>query len=616
MTAVTQRDLPFFAPDLFEDDRAVLLDLIREIGLAPAQKFILGEHTVRFEQALRDWLGATDVIACASGTSALTLVLRAMGVGSGDEVVVPAFGCAPLASAVVTLGAVPVFADIDPVTMVVDPHEVEREITGRTKVLMPAHMFSVMADMPRLRALATTHGLRLLEDSAVAQGGVLAGHPAGTWGDAGVFSFVQVKTFGTAGEGGAVVTADAELGRVVRMLRNHGQDGRQRFVHHRIGYNSRFDEVLAAFQLHRFPGLAARLERRARIAEYYTDRFAPLAEHGILAPPRGRDGRCHYVYSLLAERRDDLHDHLAAHGIGSHVYYPRPLPRQPAFAPYARADRSWPHAEHAAARTLAIPVYPHLTDAEVERIADAVCAFPDQSRRASVSQTDLTTGALPAPRAPVPSTPDEIAAEWRRRARRPGLARVMRASQPAELADRVTATTRDTVSAYLEIAARRLGHPVRSALDVGCGIGRLTPTIAGHAEHVVAIDLADEMIAAARQTCAGIGTIDFRRHTAQDLPLRDTTFDVAVCVWVLMHVLDDADLERACRGLAASAGHLVLVECEYAGIPVGSYSRLRSLSDYLRLMPGARVVESGTIDYGGDRSFAALIAFDRPERSR
>ncbi|AXB48004.1 DegT/DnrJ/EryC1/StrS family aminotransferase [Amycolatopsis albispora] len=367
--------IPFFPPDLFEQDREVLLDLLHRIGTAHEQRFILGEHTARFEQLLRTELPAADVIACATGTSALTLTLRAMGVGQGDEVVVPAFGCAPLASAVAELGATPVFTDIRPHTMVLDPDLAEAAITPRTKVLMPAHLFSVMADMPRFTALGRAHGLRVLEDSAVAQGAVLGGRKAGTWGDAGVFSFVQVKSFGMPGEGGAVVTDDAELARTVRLLRNHGQDGRTRFLHHRIGYNSRFDEIQAAFQLHRYDGLAARLERRARIAEYYTEQFTPLADDGIVPPPTGRDGRCYYVYTLLADQRDALRAHLRARGVETHVYYPLPLPRQPAFARFAPPGRRWPQAELAAARILSLPVYPQLSDAEVERIADAVRAF-------------------------------------------------------------------------------------------------------------------------------------------------------------------------------------------------------------------------------------------------
>lgn len=381
------RELPFFPPDQFgDDDRAELTRLIREIGLDPDQRFILGTFTRQFEELLREQLGAKDVIACSSGTSALTLLLRAMEVGPGDEVIVPAFGCAPLAATVVNLGATPVFADIVEHTMVMDPDEAQRLIGPRTKVLMPAHMFSVMADMPRFAEIARQHGIRLLEDSAVAQGGVLGGRQAGTWGDGGVFSFVQVKTFGTAGEGGAVVTGDAELGTAVRMLRNHGQDGKTRFRHHRIGENSRFDEIQAAFQIHRFPGLAARLERRARIAEYYHSRFAPLASHGVLPPPPGREGRCYYVYCLLARRRNELRDVLAQRGIRTHVYYPKPLPLQRAFRAYAPTGARWPHAEQACARILALPIYPHLTDDDVTYIADAVCEFQEDTNPCNPSR--------------------------------------------------------------------------------------------------------------------------------------------------------------------------------------------------------------------------------------
>ena len=365
--------IPFFASDHFAEDRDALLEIVRAVATGPAQRFILGEQCARFEQALAETLGGAHVVACSSGTSALSLVLGALEIGPGDEVVVPAFGCAPIASTVINAGATPVFADIDARTLVVDPAQMERAIGPRTRALMPAHMFSTMADMPAIRTLADRRGLQLVEDSAVAQGAVLDGRPAGLWGDAGVFSFVQVKSFGTAGEGGVVVTRDDEIARAARMLRNHGQDGRQRFLHHRIGTNSRFDEILAAFQLHRLPGLADRLERRARIAAYYTGRFAPLVDRGVLAPPAGRDGRCQYVYSLLADDRDELRQRLQARGVASHVYYPRPLPRQPAFAAYAPVGVRWPNAESASRRTLSIPIYPQLTDEQVEYVADAVC---------------------------------------------------------------------------------------------------------------------------------------------------------------------------------------------------------------------------------------------------
>ena len=380
MTAPPVATIPFFSPDLFEEDRDALLRIVHAVGTGRDQRFILGERTARLERALAARIGAGDVVACSSGTSALTLVLAAMDVGPGDEVVVPAFGCAPLAATVIDAGARPVFADIDPVRLTVDPDAAEPLITPRTRVLLAAHMFSVMADMPAFRALADRRGVRLIEDSALAQGGRLRGRPAGRWGDAGLYSFVQVKTFGMPGEGGVVITDDAGLAADVRMLRNHGQDGVHRFVHHRIGHNSRFDEVMAAFQLHRLAGLDDRLARRAEISAYYSRRFAPLAERGLTAPPEGGDGRFPYVYTVLTDDRDALDAHLAAHGVTAHVYYPRPLPAQPAFAPYARPGGSWPNAESAARRTLSLPLYPNLTDAQVEHIADTVCAFTDVHR--------------------------------------------------------------------------------------------------------------------------------------------------------------------------------------------------------------------------------------------
>ncbi|MCX3059912.1 DegT/DnrJ/EryC1/StrS family aminotransferase [Streptomyces beihaiensis] len=369
------RTLPFFPPDLFEADRDALLKSLFEVGTDPEQRFILGRRTAELEQAIKDASGAGDVAACGSGTGGLELAVGALGIGPGDEVIVPAFCCQPVASSVANAGATPVFADVDPWTMVMDPDAIEPLITGRTRAIMPAHLFSIMADMPRIMEIADRHGLPVIEDAAVAQGAVLDGVPAGRWGTLGVFSFFQVKAFGTAGEGGVVLTDDPELARAVRMLRNHGQDGVNRFLHHRIGRNSRFDEVIAAFQLHRLPTFADRLERRARIADYYTERFAPLVERGVKAPPAGRNGRCYYVYSLQVSRRADLRAYLTENGIGSHVYYPTPLPLQPAFSAWAPEGADWPRSRWASESNLAIPIWPHLTDADVERIADTICDF-------------------------------------------------------------------------------------------------------------------------------------------------------------------------------------------------------------------------------------------------
>ncbi|WP_410653302.1 class I SAM-dependent methyltransferase [Amycolatopsis sp. cmx-4-54] len=201
--------------------------------------------------------------------------------------------------------------------------------------------------------------------------------------------------------------------------------------------------------------------------------------------------------------------------------------------------------------------------------------------------------------------PSEVAEEWHRRAERAGLSRVMRASQPAELAAETTARTIRLVTDLL----RSLGD-VGAALEIGCGMGRLTPAIAARARAVTAIDMTPRMLALARGNCAHLSTVEFLRSTVQRLPWQDKRFDVAVCVWVLMHVLDDDEIAEACRAIAGAARHLVLVEYEEADIPVGRFSRLRTVEEYLALLPGARLLERRDLHYGGDRSFAALIALD------
>ncbi|MCT2589615.1 DegT/DnrJ/EryC1/StrS family aminotransferase [Streptomyces sp. N2-109] len=367
--------IPFFDPGVLVEDRDAFLAGLREVGTDPEQKFILGRRTAELERKLAERTGAREVVACASGTGGLALALGALGTGPGDEVIVPAYCFAAVAAVVVNSGATPVFADVDPETMVLDPARVEELITPDTKAIIPAHLFTTMADMPRLMEIARRHGTSVVEDAAVAQGAVQGGVPAGRWGDLGVYSFFPIKAFGGPGEGGVVLTDDPASARDVRMLRNHGQDGIHRFLHHRVGHNSRYDEVQAAFQLHRLPGLAERVERRARIVDYYTERFAPLRDKGVVTPPPGRDGRCFHAYALLAPERDALRAHCAAAGVGTQVHYPVPLPLSGAFGRYAAEGDSWPGAERASAQNLAIPLWPRLSEHDIEHIADTVCAF-------------------------------------------------------------------------------------------------------------------------------------------------------------------------------------------------------------------------------------------------
>jgi 2-polyprenyl-3-methyl-5-hydroxy-6-metoxy-1,4-benzoquinol methylase len=208
----------------------------------------------------------------------------------------------------------------------------------------------------------------------------------------------------------------------------------------------------------------------------------------------------------------------------------------------------------------------------------------------------------------------EVAEEWRRRARRPGLSRVMRASQPATLNDGVTARTRQVVGDQLATVGTRLRRRPRQALEIGCGIGRLTPTIAAHADRVHAVDMTQSMLDQAGAACAGLSTVDFSCLRIDRMAPPAQRYDAAVCVWVLMHVLDERQLATACRTIAASTRYLTLVEYEQANVPVSRWSRLRTLESYLALLPGGHVVDEQVVDYGGDRSFAALIGFEESRR--
>jgi dTDP-4-amino-4,6-dideoxygalactose transaminase len=377
------KSVPFFPPALFERDRETALAFLWEIGTGAAQEFTLGEAVRALEADIQRETGARHAIGCASGSAALTLALDALGVRPGDEVIVPAFGCQPIAGAVAGLGAVPVFADIDQRTLVIDTAAAAAAVTAATAAIMPVHMFSVMADMPELTVLAHRHGLKIVEDAAVAAGAALGGIPAGRWGDAGVLSFSSFKPLGTCGEGGMVLTGDDEIARKCRLLRDHGRaPGTAGAGAELTGYSSRMDELPARFLMRARTSLADRLERKAEIAGRYSKALAPLEAAGLVSlPPAGpgapgapAEGTWCHVYAVLTHRRDELSEHLAARGVGTHVYYPVPLPAQAAFARYAGGAR-FPHAETVGRTNLALPAHPGVSDQDVAYVVDAIYEF-------------------------------------------------------------------------------------------------------------------------------------------------------------------------------------------------------------------------------------------------
>ena len=328
--------------------------------------FILGPEVAACEEEIGAFLDGAHAVGCASGTDALVLALRALEVGAGAEVIVPAFTFAATAEAVVLAGATPVFADIEPDTFLIDPASVAALIGPRTRAIVPVHLFGQCARMEPLRDLADRSSLYVIEDAAQAIGARWRGRAVGTLGHAAAFSFFPTKNLGVPGDGGLVTTTDPIVAARLRRLRSHGRTDRD--VYETIGLNSRLDEIHAAILRVKLPHLDAWNERRRRTAA----RYRAAIRSPALTVPREIDD-AHHVYNqftVRAARRDELRSHLDALGVGSAVYYPTPVHAQPAYASWARGVM--PAAERAATEVLSLPVHPWLTDEEIERVADAL----------------------------------------------------------------------------------------------------------------------------------------------------------------------------------------------------------------------------------------------------
>lgn len=354
-----------------------IVEVFQEV--AESDEFILKSRVERLEAEIAARTGAAHAIAVASGTGALTVVLAALGIGEGDEVVTPAFSFVSTASTVALRGARPVFADVEYETGLLDPAAAEAAVTDRTRALLPAYLFSGSPRMGAFAELAGRRGLRLIEDSAVALGAETDGRPAGRHGDAGVYSFFPAKPAGGIGDAGMIVTDDPEIARVARMLRNHGQPAGKRFYHELLGFNCRMDELTAGFLLRKLPHLDGLLERRRAIATVYEEGLRPLAP-ALLPPPAGFGGRAVYTYVIRSQERDALRSYLAGQGIETAVYYPRPLHLQPAFAHLGHGPGDFPVAERLSREALALPLHPDMAPGAAERVVAAVHRFHTAGR--------------------------------------------------------------------------------------------------------------------------------------------------------------------------------------------------------------------------------------------
>jgi dTDP-4-amino-4,6-dideoxygalactose transaminase len=360
---VTPRPIPFIDLTPGDDDAAVRDAIARVLNRG---WFVLGPEVEAFEAEFARESGARHAVGVANGTDALALILRALNIGSGDEVIVPAMTAAYTALAVLMAGGKPVFADVAPDTLSIDPRAAASLVSPRTVAIVPVHMYGQAADMSGIRALAERHHLAIVEDCCQAHLATAAGAPVGTIGAAGAFSFYPTKNLGALGDGGAVLTNASALADRVRRLRNGGQSGR--YHHEEPGVNSRLDEIQAAVLRARLPRLPAWTSRRRALATAYRAALAPAL------PLAERDaGHVYHLFPIRSANRDALQSHLEREGIGTLIHYPVPLPRQRAFAGLARAET--PVADRAAREILSLPLNPRLADDEVARVAGAVAAF-------------------------------------------------------------------------------------------------------------------------------------------------------------------------------------------------------------------------------------------------
>ena len=337
-------------------------------------QYVLGEEVARFEREFAGYCGASHSVAVNTGTSALHLALLAAGVGPGDEVITVSFTFVATVAAVLYAGATPVYVDIDPGTLTMDPGQLADAITPRTKAILPVHLHGQPADMDPILEIAAAHGIPVIEDASQAHGARYKGRPVGSIGHIGCFSFYPGKNLGACGEGGAVVTSDPGLERAVRLLRDWGSE---RKYHHSLrGYNYRMDALQGAILRIKLRRLDAWNDARRRHAESYT---RLLIDEPITLPEEAPHARhVYHVYSVRTRRRTAVQRALAERGVQTGVHYPLPVHLQVAYADPRYRRGSLPRSEAAAMQVLSLPMYPELTD---DQVREAAGAFQHASRR-------------------------------------------------------------------------------------------------------------------------------------------------------------------------------------------------------------------------------------------
>jgi dTDP-3-amino-3,4,6-trideoxy-alpha-D-glucose transaminase len=330
--------------------------------------FVLGPEVEAFEQEFAAASGAAHAVAVGNGTDAIALILRALGIGAGDEVITTPLSAAYSALAIMIAGARPVFVDVDPVRLTLDPARIVAAISSRTRAILPVHLYGQPADMGAIERVASAHNVAIVEDCCQAHLATAAGRPVGTIGIAGAFSFYPTKNLGALGDGGAIVTGDGALADRLRRLRNGGQT--DRYHHIEPGLNSRLDELQAAILRARLGWLPQWTARRRELANEYRQQ---LADVPVDVVPELDAGHVYHLFVVRTSARATLQAHLAAHGVETLIHYPISIPRQPAMTGAAPAD--CPIAARVCDEILSLPLHPALSAADVGAVAGAARAW-------------------------------------------------------------------------------------------------------------------------------------------------------------------------------------------------------------------------------------------------
>ncbi len=373
-------DIPLTVMD--HGDPALFRELLGAIeDVAASGAFTGGSAVEAFEADYAAWCEAAHAIGVSSGTDALVLALRALEIGPGDEVVVPANSFIATAEAVSLVGARPRFADVDPETQLITAATVEPALTSAVTCVIPVHLFGRTVDMEPIMTLARARGLRVIEDAAQAHGARYRGSRVGTIGDAGTFSFYPAKNLGAWGDGGAVITGDEQIAQRVRLLRSHGESPRYR--HRVIGTTARLDAIQAAVLRVKLRRLEQWNEDRRRLAAALRETLKRSTLTVPAVPERG----CDHVYHQFVVRcseRDDLREHFARAGIATGIHYPIPIHRSEAYAGLAGRRDVAPVATRLASENLSLPIFPGLSTDQIERIGDVAATFSEQAGRPAV----------------------------------------------------------------------------------------------------------------------------------------------------------------------------------------------------------------------------------------